>query len=65
MKIKGIEIKLSYTNNGKRIQLTKRLPNGRTYTRYVNEDEQKELTVALESFVKDADKKYKEVKVKM
>ena len=65
MKIKGIDIKVTEEQGIKRVQLTKRLPNGKTYTRWVNEDEGEEITVFIDSFIKDADKKYNEVKAKM
>lgn len=58
MKINNISIQIK--NDGlTRIKLTKRLPNGNTFVRYINQGEKQEICNSLENYINDYEQKLK------
>lgn len=58
MKLKNITI--DFKNDGvTRIKLTKRLPNGNTFVRYINSEEEQEICNSLKIYAEDYENKLK------
>lgn len=60
MKLKNLTIDIK-NDNVTRIKLTKRLPNGNTFIRYINQGEKKEICNSLKIFAEDYENKIKEI----